>query len=154
MTGPQLAADASRATRALFVYGTLMSWSAHPMARRLRANARLLGPGSIRGRLYDLGSYPGAVDAEDRRARVRGEIYMVAGAAVLLPMLDRYEGCAPESRQPHLYERVVRTAALDEGGELAVWTYLWRGDASRLHPIPDGRWRPPARPRRDAPGSR
>ena len=56
----------------LFVYGSLRSESAHPMARRLRVSARLIGKGSARGVLYDLGAYSGARFGPEHKRDVIG----------------------------------------------------------------------------------
>ena len=45
----------------LFVYGTLMRGSRHPMARELEAHATYLDDASYRGRLYRISTYPGIV---------------------------------------------------------------------------------------------
>ena len=58
----------------LFVYGTLRPFADIPMARWLERVATYAGEARTRGRLYDLGSYPGLIDATvsarlgDRRA--------------------------------------------------------------------------------------
>ena len=71
----------------LFVYGTLMR--GFPLHRLLEGRARFLGAGTARGRLYDLGRYPGAVP--DREATLRGEVYRVLEPA-LWAALDSVEG--------------------------------------------------------------
>ena len=54
------------------------------------ARSTFLGEGSVRGRLVDLGSYPGLIAGA---GRVRGEIYRLDGPE-LLPVLDREEVAA------------------------------------------------------------
>jgi gamma-glutamylcyclotransferase (GGCT)/AIG2-like uncharacterized protein YtfP len=101
----------------IFVYGTLRSESDHPMARRLRSQARLIGKGSVPGRLYDFGAYPGALfDAQEKR-RVVGEVFMLKGGGRLLAELDAYEGTDP------LYERRVLAVKLADGGMVEAWAY-------------------------------
>ena len=56
----------------LFVYGTLRPFVDIPMAKWLRRAAHYVGPATMRGRLYDLGAYPGpARSARSRRFRRR-----------------------------------------------------------------------------------
>lgn len=128
------------ASEHLLVYGTLMQGSAHPAARLLEQHARLLGEASFSGRLYSLGWYPGAVRSEGVRDRVFGELFELRRAGRVLDALDRYEGCADESRKPHLYSREIVTARLGDGDEFDAWVYLYARDVSRLLPIPGGRW--------------
>ncbi len=102
----------------LFVYGTLRAGSGHPMARRLRARARLVGEGSVPGRLYDLGWYPaGMFDANEKR-RIRGDVFALPPGGRLLAEMDAYEGGDPE------YVRVPLDVTLDDGRTLAAWTYV------------------------------
>jgi gamma-glutamylcyclotransferase (GGCT)/AIG2-like uncharacterized protein YtfP len=115
------------------VYGTLMrGYGLHAVLAR---GATALGEGTARGRLLDLGRYPGLVEGT---GRVRGEIYRLDDPE-LLPVLDREEG----------YNFVRRRAivALADGRRVRAWLYRYRGPRERATPVPDGhyrRHRPPA----------
>lgn len=111
----------------LFVYGTLMRGL--PLHRAMAGGATFLGHGSVRGRLLDLGRYPGLVDGQ---GRVRGELYRVERPE-LLRALDREEG----------YNFVRRRGAvtLDDGRRARAWLYRYRGPRERAVPIPGGDWR-------------
>lgn len=122
----------------LFVYGTLLRGLGHPMARRLLRQAKLVGVGSIEGRLYDLGAYPAAVAARARGERVMGEVYALASRARLLEALDRYEGCGPDDPEPHLYRRRAVEVRLTGGGVLSAWTYLCGREPSGSRIVPGG----------------
>jgi len=88
----------------LFVYGTLMRCSDRPLARRLRQQARFAGHATVQGRLYRLGSYPGAVASGHPADRVHGEVFDITAAPpALLAALDHYEGCAADQPRPHPY---------------------------------------------------
>ena len=65
----------------LFVYGSLMSSSHHPMGDRLRREARLLGDATIEGSLYRISWYPGLVAGGQSGERVHGEVYALATPA-------------------------------------------------------------------------
>ena len=78
----------------LFVYGTLRSEFPHPLALRLKSQAKLVGKGSAPGVLYDFGWYPGAVFDADARTRVIGDVFALKNAERLLAQLDHYEGTA------------------------------------------------------------
>jgi len=76
--------------RLLFVYGSLRrGFRAHGLMRRL--GGRYIGKGSVRGRLFDLGDFLGAVSTPGASTRVAGELYDLPSAAAL-KSLDRYEG--------------------------------------------------------------
>jgi gamma-glutamylcyclotransferase (GGCT)/AIG2-like uncharacterized protein YtfP len=104
----------------LFVYGTLRAESGHPMARRLRARARLVGKGSVPGRLYDIGWYPaGVFDANEKR-RIHGDVFALPPGGKLLAEMDAYEGTDPE------YARLPLDITLDDGRIVRAWTYIVR----------------------------
>jgi gamma-glutamylcyclotransferase (GGCT)/AIG2-like uncharacterized protein YtfP len=122
----------------LFVYGTLRAESGHPMARRLRVGAKLLGRGSAPGALYDFGDYPGALFAADARYRVIGDVFKLGPNPRLLADLDKYEGVVPgEDEEPArtdgLFERILVAIRLDKGDSIQAWTYaLKRAPRARL----------------------
>lgn len=97
--------------------------------------ATFVGPGSVSGRLLDLGHYPGLVEGA---GRVRGEVYRLDDPE-LLPVLDREEG--------YNFERRRAVVTLDGGRRARAWIYRYRGPRARATPIADGdyrRARPPA----------
>ena len=115
----------------LFVYGTLRHGSKNKFARLLHAHAQFAGNARISGRLYQLGSYPGAVSSCQTGEWVRGELYCLQDPSWVLPALDIYEG--PDFR------RVKLKAQLDLGGRIEAWVYLCRGTRGRAR-IPSGDW--------------
>ncbi|HEX2203511.1 MAG TPA: gamma-glutamylcyclotransferase family protein [Longimicrobium sp.] len=116
----------------LFVYGTLRASQANPMARLLRGHADLLGEGTTRARLHDLGEYPGAVASPDAADRVHGDVFALREphADEVLAALDAYEGEA--------FERTEVEVALDSGAEVACWTYLFTGSVEGRPRIASG----------------
>ena len=103
--------------RHIFVYGTLRSESDHPMARRLCARARLVGKGSVPGRLYDLGWYPAAMFDEGEKRRIVGDVFALRPGSRLLAELDAYEAGDPN------YARVPLQVKLTDGGTVTAWAY-------------------------------
>lgn len=53
----------------------------------------LVGAGTFNGKLYELGGFPGAVASIIPQDLVKGELFQLDNPAVLLPFLDKYEGC-------------------------------------------------------------
>jgi len=113
------------ARQPLFVYGTLRRASGHPMSRALAHNARQVGPGAIRGRMYYPGPYPAVIE-DDRAGWISGEVVEVRGGAYLWSVLDIYEGC--HDFHP-IYERRRAAVLLSAGGRsawISAWCYLMR----------------------------
>ena len=104
----------------LFVYGTLRPESAHPMARRLQARAKLVGRASAPGILYDFGRYPGALFQPEGRDRISGAIFALRNAERLLKQLDTFEGIIEPASDLRRIEIEVR---LDQGGRIDAWAY-------------------------------
>ena len=112
----------------LFTYGTLMR--GFRLHRLLAGRTELLGRGQVRGRLVDLGSYPGAVP--DGAGVVHGEVYRVVEPA-LWATLDSAEG-------PQYHRREV-TVRSEDGRALAASMYWYVGPLDRGVPIPGGDYR-------------
>ena len=132
----------------LFVYGTLLQGANHPLGEFLRANAELIGPGSIQAQLYVITepqsgaeTYPGAVPSTDPATRVYGELYALKGnAAELLAVLDDYENCSADWPEPHEFRRAIVPVALSAGRTLRATAYLYCWDVSRARRLPGGRF--------------
>jgi gamma-glutamylcyclotransferase (GGCT)/AIG2-like uncharacterized protein YtfP len=106
----------------LFVYGTLRRGCDNRYARLLAEQGRFVGVARIPGRLYDLGSYPGAVASDQPDQWIHGEVFSVDNA--LLTALDEYEGAE--------FERAMVPA-------IGCWIYWYVGSApGRL--IASGDW--------------
>ena len=107
----------------LFVYGSLRrGFRAQGLMRR--AGGRYLGKAKVRGRLFNLGEFLGAVKAPFSSARVLGELYYLPSAAQALRSLDRYEGIG--------FRREVTEVELQSGRRVPAWIYwLKRAPASK-----------------------
>ena len=139
----------------LFVYGTLLSGDGGPTGTaqraRLAREARVIGTGSVEGRLYDLGRYPG-LGVPAHGETVHGEVLELPGAERTLRWLDVYEGIvpgrhchnvsglAPERPNKVEYEREQRDVTLDDGRTVRAWVYMYRGALTDAKLIADGRW--------------
>ncbi len=120
-------ADLGADVELLFVYGTLMKdYGLHHVLAR---GARFVERGKVRGRLLDLGHYPGMVTGV---GQVKGEVYRLDDPE-LLPVLDAEEG--------YNFERSRVVATLASGRHARVWVYRYRGPRDGAVPIVDGDYR-------------
>jgi len=109
----------SGSTSHFFAYGTLRREA--PMHALLGGSARFVCEARVRGRLWDLGAYPGVTDSRFRGDQVKGELYALAeeGREALLDSLDRYEGEA--------FERALREVVTADGETCTAYVYLFLG---------------------------
>ena len=121
----------------LFVYGTLLPDSTHPLAQRLARESEDLGPAEAPGLLYDLGGYPGLRHLPGAPQRVRGRLLALHRPAHSLAWLDAYEGCSARDPRPHEYRR-QRIRVDTPHGPRQAWAYLWQGRRGRV--IAGGDW--------------
>ena len=123
----------------LFVYGTLRPFVRIPMARWLTEAGVHLGTARTRGRLYDLGPYPGLVRARCRGDWVVGDLYRLTAPRAAFKVLDRYEG-GPRGRGfPRFARR--RCAVEWRGRRIAAWTYVYQPPIFSPHRVPSGDYR-------------
>lgn len=94
----------------LFVYGSLKprEWN----YRLIEEYVHQAVPGTVSGRLVDLGSFPALVPG---RGIVQGVMLEVDEAALVIT--DRLEGV------PHLYRRQEVSVTFTNGGQHTAWTY-------------------------------
>lgn len=117
-------------SRFLFVYGTLRRNQGNPFAVRLERWGAWLGPARLRGRLYALAHYPGAVGEPLSAGYVRGEVYRLPRRDHLLRFLDAYEG--PE------FQRRLAPVRLASGSTVRAWYYAYTGPTAGAQRIPAG----------------
>lgn len=126
----------------LFVYGTLRRelvdrLAPAPIAGIIRG-LNFVGRGSIRGELYDLGSYPAAICGEDFATLVKGEVYRLQDPEATLMLLDVYEGCVPGEPEASLFLRRSESVTMEEGGVLPCWLYVYNDWVQGSSPIAGG----------------
>ena len=109
--------------RLVFVYGTLRAgFALHHYLQE--PGARFLGAGTIRGRLYDLGPFPGARPATKRTDRIIGELYELPDSANKLEELDEVEEFYPAERSKSLFIRRSVAVQLAGGAKRSAWAYF------------------------------
>jgi gamma-glutamylcyclotransferase (GGCT)/AIG2-like uncharacterized protein YtfP len=123
----------------LFVYGSLRSGFHHPAYQYISKHFSLLGIAKVRGKLFDLGEYPGAIKcAED--LFITGELYELKKAGEFewaFEQLDDYEGLNPEVGESELFKREL-TEVIVGDQYVTGWIYWYIGEVAGLSLIPSG----------------
>jgi gamma-glutamylcyclotransferase (GGCT)/AIG2-like uncharacterized protein YtfP len=109
----------------LFVYGTLRPGLAPPAVAHIIQQLRRIGAGSVRGRLYNLGAYPGAHPDALAETTIVGEVFEIPNDQAFWSALDDYEGFDPLSPAASLFVRTKCRVTLDREGELESWIYAY-----------------------------
>jgi gamma-glutamylcyclotransferase (GGCT)/AIG2-like uncharacterized protein YtfP len=105
----------------------------------LTHQARYADAGWVRGRLYQLDGYPGYVPTTGLTDWVRGDVYAVPNASVLLGYLDVYEEVTTEERTSE-YLRRRRLVRLGGGCWRTAWTYVYNRPVNPVALIQSGDW--------------
>nr|WP_262918333.1 gamma-glutamylcyclotransferase family protein [Mucilaginibacter straminoryzae] len=118
----------------MFVYGTLLKDFKHQVLDTIKHCLELVEEVSIKGTLFDLGSYPGFV--QEGEGEVKGELYRINDPQKVFEVLDEYEGLNED--QPE-YVRKEIAVTLNDGSELQSWIYEFQpGDGQQYKIIENG----------------
>jgi gamma-glutamylcyclotransferase (GGCT)/AIG2-like uncharacterized protein YtfP len=124
----------------LFLYGTLLPGLAPPEIALAAVQLRFAAEGFVRGRLYDLGHYPGAVLDPAAEHRIRGALFTLPEDPAVLRALDAYEEFDPAAPELSQFVRVRTIATLAAGGALECWIYVYNRDVRAARMIESGVW--------------
>ena len=122
----------------IFVYGTLLKQMASDMHYVLARHCDYFSDGVMRGRLYEVCGYPGAIESGDTNDKVYGELYKMNDPKLVLALLDEYEECSNRFPMPHEYSRNLLSIELGCGDLVVAWVYLYNHDVSKLQQIMSG----------------
>ena len=109
------------------------------MARLLEERAVFVGAATAAGRLYDLGRFPGMVEADGPDQWVHGDLYEAPEEATIQE-LDRYENAG--LARGMAYERKPAEVTLADGGCVEAWIYWYRGPVEEAQRIVSGDYFP------------
>src|SRR5215831_12848782 len=101
----------------LFVYGSLRSGFHHPAFEYISRHFLFVANGKIKGVVYDVGDYPGAVQTTGD-SFVMGEIYNIKDEEEFdwaIAQLDDYEGADPEENEMPFFKRELTEVILNHG---------------------------------------
>src|ERR1700677_3617377 len=124
----------------LFAYGTLQPGLAPTKIARVAAKLRPVGEGFVRGVLYDLGGYPGAVADPGAKGRIIGTVMELPEEEGVLERLDRYEGFDPQAPETSEYIREKQTVESKTGGTVECWFYRYNRRAKNAPIVESGEW--------------
>jgi gamma-glutamylcyclotransferase (GGCT)/AIG2-like uncharacterized protein YtfP len=119
------------ANQQLFVYGSLRSGFNHPAYAYISNHFSLVGSAKVKGKLYDLGSYPAALPTKDE-CYILGELYRLKEEQEFswaIAQIDDYEGVNPEPGETALYIREIATVYINDQATSA-WIYWYNNDVS------------------------
>ncbi|SDF66648.1 gamma-glutamylcyclotransferase family protein [Mucilaginibacter sp. P25] len=119
----------------LFVYGTLLQ-PGNEFAAYLNKHCKFIGDGRIRGRLYDIGQYPGAVIGNTEERYIYGSIFMMDDPETILKVVDDYEGIG-ELYNHHEYIR-EKVDIFTDNGDINCWMYLYNLPVAAYNEVTTG----------------
>lgn len=122
----------------LFLYGTLLVDGVPDEVAGAVRSLRRIGPAHVRGRLYDLGEYPGAILAPSSKTLIHGEIFQVPVTADVLNAIDEYEEFYPANKEDSLFIRTKAEATLTNGQQVYCWMYVYNDDPGTAPLLADG----------------
>jgi gamma-glutamylcyclotransferase (GGCT)/AIG2-like uncharacterized protein YtfP len=122
----------------LFVYGTLLDED-NEFAVYLKNNSICFSAGKVKGKLYDIGEYPGAILFAEGEEYIYGYILKIDIAEKVFKVIDDYEGYGGEQSWPNEFIRVL-TDIETESGAMPCWIYLYNLPVNGLSYIPGGRY--------------
>jgi gamma-glutamylcyclotransferase (GGCT)/AIG2-like uncharacterized protein YtfP len=96
----------------------------------------IVGEGTVRGTLYDLGTFPAVVEGD---GTVRGVVLRVPPDA--WDAMDAYEGCPIPGGGDGLFRRISTRATLCDGTEVDCWLYVYARDVAGRRVVSSGDWR-------------
>lgn len=124
----------------IFVYGLLKSMYNNEAAKFIRQHCTLVGTGTIPGRLFDLGTYPGMVYEPNAKTTVLGEVFKInSNKEGLTKYLDEFEECGPEFEQPNEYRKEIILTKVN-GATINASSYIYNRNLEGLKMIDSGNY--------------
>jgi gamma-glutamylcyclotransferase (GGCT)/AIG2-like uncharacterized protein YtfP len=124
----------------LFAYGTLQPGLVPAPMTEVAQKLTPVGKGFVRGALYDLGRYPGAIPDAGSPDQISGTVVELPEDRDILRQLDAYEGFDPDSAETSEYVRQRQTVELADGRTLECWFYRYNLPVRASQIIASGMW--------------
>jgi gamma-glutamylcyclotransferase (GGCT)/AIG2-like uncharacterized protein YtfP len=127
-------------TNYLFLYGTLLPHLAPSVIAPAVARLRRVGEARVRGALYHLGGFPGAIPDEGADGQIHGIVFELPDDEGVLAALDDYEEFDPGNVEESQFVRRQHPATLATGEELRCWIYVYNREPGSAARILSGRY--------------
>ena len=129
----------NHASHFVFVYGSLRSGFQSTAYEYISRYFNFFGEAKVKGKLFDLGEYPGAVPTQEDTF-IRGELYIVKNEnefSWAIAQLDDYEGVLVEPNEKPLYRREIADIYVNDA-IVPAWIYWYNGNVSDKPVISSG----------------
>jgi gamma-glutamylcyclotransferase (GGCT)/AIG2-like uncharacterized protein YtfP len=123
----------------LFVYGSLRKGFQSPAYDYISRFFKFIGVAKVKGKLYDLGTYPAGVPTEED-CFIVGELYQAKNEhefSWAIGQLDDYEGVDVETDEVQLYRRCA-TQVFFNDETIQAWIYWYNSDITGKPEITSG----------------
>jgi gamma-glutamylcyclotransferase (GGCT)/AIG2-like uncharacterized protein YtfP len=122
----------------IFIYGMLRRGRGRHINCVLNQRGIFIGDGVFRGRLYDIGHYPGAVYSNSESDLVKGDVYLLPEPESVLEVLDRFEGCTPDGASRGEFFRERTTVFLENRRGVLALIYIYNRATEGLRVVQSG----------------
>jgi gamma-glutamylcyclotransferase (GGCT)/AIG2-like uncharacterized protein YtfP len=129
----------NHASHFVFVYGSLRRGFQGTAYEYISRYFNFFGEAKVKGRLFDLGEYPGAVPTQDDLF-IRGELYIVKNEnefSWAIAQLDDYEGVLVEPNEKPMYRREIADIYVNDA-IVPAWIYWYNGNVNDKPVISSG----------------
>jgi len=129
----------NHASHFVFVYGSLRSGFQSTAYEYISRYFNFFGEAKVKGKLFDLGEYPGAVPTQDD-SFIRGELYIVKNEnefSWAIAQLDDYEGVLVEPNEKPMYRREIADIYVNDA-IVPAWIYWYNGNVNDKPVISSG----------------
>lgn len=123
----------------LFVYGSLRKGFQSPAYDYISRFFKFIGVAKVKGKLYDLGTYPAGVPSEED-CFIVGELYQAKNEhefSWAIGQLDDYEGVDVETDEVQLYRRCASQVFFNDE-TIQAWIYWYKGEIAGKPEITSG----------------
>jgi gamma-glutamylcyclotransferase (GGCT)/AIG2-like uncharacterized protein YtfP len=129
----------NHASHYVFVYGSLRRGFQSTAYEYISRYFNFFGEAKVKGKLFDLGEYPGAVPTHED-SFIKGELYIVKTESEFswaIAQLDDYEGVLVEANEKPLYRREIADIYVNDA-IVPAWIYWYNGIVSDKPVIKSG----------------
>jgi gamma-glutamylcyclotransferase (GGCT)/AIG2-like uncharacterized protein YtfP len=127
----------------IFVYGTLREGRLEHVLPEIKRFVTYSEKGYVKGRLFDVGDFPGARPARLDNKKVYGQLIEIKPEheSDVFKELDEYEEYNPSNPDSSLFVRKKVNVVTKEGKNINAWIYWYNHKVNNLKEITDGIYR-------------